>query len=242
MFDRIINLEFASLVFCEVDKSAFWNNALTNTVLTKDQVLLIENHLHSLNRTPAIYFENKDGLKTLIDFLQDNDYKHAYEDSWMFWTGEQINKEGFNKVKKVTTETELEEFLHTFDACYQKDDPQNPYGELGDYLRVAKGAWLKHHANDRVEYFVVYKDSKPVAVSTLTNFQDIGYISNVGSLQSVRGEGYGKLATLYCVEKSKNNSNTEHCLATEEGTFPNEFYKRIGFQTRFTAVCYVKTA
>jgi len=75
---------------------------------------------------------------------------------------------------------------------------------------------------------------------TLTNHDGIGYISNVGSLRKVRGEGFGKIASLYPVSQSIKNGNLEHCLATEEGTYPNEFYKRIGFETRFTAVCYVK--
>jgi len=56
----------------------------------------------------------------------------------------------------------------------------------------------------------------------------------------VRGQGYGKAATLYCIEQSIKNGNFEHCLATEENTYPNEFYKNIGFSTRFTAIGYTK--
>ena len=87
---------------------------------------------------------------------------------------------------------------------------------------------------------MVYKNNKPVAVSTLTNYDEIGYISNVGSLSEVRGEGFGKAATLFCIQESIKHGNREHCLATEEGAYPNEFYKRIGFVTRFTAVGYTK--
>lgn len=107
-------------------------------------------------------------------------------------------------------------------------------------LKVAENVWHKHNKTNKLEYFVAHKNNKPVAVSTLTNYNEIGYISNVGSLKEIRGEGYGKLATLYCVEQSKKNGNTKHCLATEEGTYPNEFYKKIGFKTRFTATGYSK--
>ncbi|MBU1071267.1 hypothetical protein KKG65_02535 [Patescibacteria group bacterium] len=58
----------------------------------------------------------------------------------MFHSGKNINSSGFARVEKVDSESKLEEFLKTFDACYQKDDPQNPYGKLGDYLKVAKKA------------------------------------------------------------------------------------------------------
>ena len=56
----------------------------------------------------------------------------------------------------------------------------------------------------------------------------------------MRGEGYGKLATLYAVLESQRLGNSDHALATEEGTHPNEFYKRLGFETRFTALAYSK--
>ena len=126
--------------------------------------------------------------------------------------------------------------MDTFNACYKKDDPQNPYGELGDYLNVARKVWSKYKRTNRLQYFVVFKGSEPVAVSTLTNFENIGYISNVGSLEKVRGEGFGKAATLFCVQESIKNGNDIHCLATEEGHYPNEFYKRIGFESRFNAI------
>jgi len=121
-----------------------------------------------------------------------------------------------------------------------KNDPQNAYGELGDYLIAAEEIWQKYHKTNKIEYFLIYKDKTPVAVSTLTNYENVGYISNVGSLKKVKGEGYGKLATLYCIEQSKKNGNSIHCLFTEEGTYANEFYKRIGFNSLFTAVAYTK--
>lgn len=240
MFDRFVNLRFAVVTYCHGDKSSFWNYALTDQLLDEKQLSLVERTMKILDRKPAIYFENTEKHKLLSFFLKKNGYRFDYEDSWMFHSGEGINIVNPNSVHKVENEEELKTYLTVFNACYQKDDPQNAYGELGDYLNVAKSVWHKHHKTDGIEYFIVYKDGTPVAVSTLTNFKNIGYISNVGSLREVRGQGFGKLATLYCVEQSKKRGNTLHCLATEEGTYANEFYKRIGFNTKFTAVCYKK--
>jgi len=105
---------------------------------------------------------------------------------------------------------------------------------------VAEKVWHRHHATGRIEYFTVFAGNEPVAVSTLANFKQIGYISNVGSLRKVRGQGFGKLATLYCVDLSKKRGNYYHCLATEDGTYPHEFYQRIGFVKKFSAACYLK--
>jgi len=240
MFDKFVDLGFAVVGNCDGDASTFWNYALTNQVVTRDQLSKIEETMQTLNRKPAVYFENRKDLQPLTDLLKERDYKFSFEDSWMFHLGEDIDTTHFDQVEKVTNDSELEIFLKTFDACYQKDDPQNVYGELGDYLNVAEKVWHRHHQTGRLEYFIVYKEEKPVAVSSLTNYETIGYISNVGSLREVRGQGFGKVASLYCVEQSKKHGNTEHCLATEEGTYANKFYKRIGFDTSFTAVGYMK--
>lgn len=159
----------------------------------------------------------------------------------MFYLKKKVDQSRFNVVRKVTNREALKIFLKTFDSCYQKDDPQNPYGELGDYLKAAKKIWHKYHKTKKIEYFLIFDGREPVAVSTFTNYNGTGYISNVGSLRKVRGRGYGKLATLYCVYQSMLNGNKRHCLATEEETYPNEFYKRIGFETIFTASGYSKS-
>jgi len=221
MFDKIINLPFGSISYCANEESAFWNQALVNQELNQQQLKLIETTLKKLKRQPAVYFENRNSLKPLIKFLLKHNYQHYFEDCWLFHPGRKINTEQFDNVKKVLTERELGIFLKTFDACFQKDDPQNPYGELGDYLKMAEKVWHRHQATNRVEYFTVYSKAEPVGVSTLTNFKQIGYISNVGSLRKVRGQGFGK-------------------LATEDGTYPHEFYQRIGFVKKFSAVCYLK--
>lgn len=241
MFDELIKLDFASIGWSKTDKSSFWNLALVNRLLDISEIEKIEETLNSVDRRSTLYFENRMDLMLLVQFLKERGYTEGYEDSWQFYKGWDIDENKFELVKKVESVEMLGVYLKTFDLCYQEGDPQNPYGRLGECLKVAEEAWHKHNKTGRLEYFIVYKDSKPVAVSSLTNFEGIGYISNVGSLREVRGEGFGKLATLYCVSQSIKNGNQEHCLATEEGEYPNEFYKRIGFETKFTAVGYTKS-
>jgi hypothetical protein len=240
MFDEVVNLEYASVGISKNDKSGYWNNALVNKILSEVEITKIEEILTSRDRKPTIYFENREDLKPLSEMLALRKYTKKWKDSWQFWNGGKIDTRYFDSVVEVATPLQLSIFLKVFNECYQKNDPQNPYGELGDYLKVAEDVWHKHNKTKRLEYFMVFKNKKPVAVSTLANFEGIGYISNVGSLREVRGQGYGKTATLYCVGQSIRYGNTEHCLATEEGAYPNEFYKRIGFATRFTALGYTK--
>lgn len=240
MFDKLDISKNYTICFSDGDPHSFWNNALVGSVLTKNEIEEVEGKLKKLDRKPAFYFENKPELKAFQKLLSDKGYKKEAEDSMMFHSGKDIDTSRFSEVKKVETKKDLDVFLKTFDQSYRKDDPKNPYGELGAYINVARDVWGKHYKSNRLEYFIAYKKDKSVAVSTLTNYEGIGYISNVGSILDVRGEGYGKLATMYCLDKSKKNGNTIHCLATEEGTNPNSFYNAHGFKTRFTVLLLVK--
>lgn len=239
-FDDFIDLGFAIIGYSKTDKTSYWNYALLKQEIGEKELNNLVKLFKDIDRNPEVYFENTVNASNLTKFLVSQDYEKSFEDCWQFWKNGIIDERYFDSVKKVTNSAELATFLETFDSCYQKDDPQNPYGELGDYLKVTESAWYKHNESNKLEYFIVYKDDRPVAVATLTNYNGLGYISNVGSLRDVRGEGYGKAVTLYCVRESIQNGNTEHCLSTEEGHYPNKFYKRIGFETRFTAVAYSK--
>lgn len=239
MSSSIEGLGYAQIITNPKEGSYYWNYALTEVVLNRQEISVIERSLGKANRATAIYFEDSDGMIPLKDELLDNGYKVAYVDSWMFYNSD-LRHDDFEGIKKVSSEDDLKIWLRTADLCFTLDDPQNPYGTLGAYLELAEETWREHNKSDRVEYFIAYKEDKAVAVATLTHQNGFGYISNLGSMKEVRGQGYGKRITFYCINQSKLKGNKEHFLATEDGTYPNEFYRRIGFKTRFRAVCYSK--
>jgi len=120
MFDKIVNLGFAFIGYCKIDKPAFWNVALANRLLSNEEVSKVEETFKSLGYKSTIYFENRKDLQAFVIFLKEKGYKKEYEDSWMFWQDKDIDKRYFSAAKKVTTEKELKIFLRTFNACYQK--------------------------------------------------------------------------------------------------------------------------
>ena len=138
MFDGLVDFGFASVGWSNTDRSSFWNLALVNGLLSKPEIEQVEEIFARQKRKPTFYFENRDDLKSLVKNLEENGYKKGYEDSWQFWKDGDVDESRFESVKMVESEEMLKEFLTTFDMCYQKGDPQNPYGELGEYLKVAE--------------------------------------------------------------------------------------------------------
>lgn len=239
-WDKIVDLGFATINYSELDPSSFSNFALVRQLLTDNQISKLEQLFRSLDRNSSIYFENKEELNILAEKFEQLSYKKILHDSWMFYESDLPNLEKFNFIKKVENNDDLETFIDVFDKSYVKNDPQNPYGEVKNFLSPVRNAWKKFGKKNRLEYFIVYKNDISVAVAALNNFEGMGYVSCVGSLPEFRGQGLGKAATLWAVRTSIENGNKIHCLATEEGNYPNEFYKRIGFKTKFTALQMAK--
>lgn len=239
MADRLENLGAGWLTYNNIRPSPVWNHIFIPTPIDQKQLEEFEKRMILIDRNPSLYFERNNKSEKMIRLLKRNAYTEYFEDSWMFFDNNRKIDTGFSNVQRVKTQKGLDLFLDTLDTSFRNTDPEHPY-ELGNYLQIAKKAWNNNKYCNKLEYFSVLKNNKVVSVATLTNFNGIGYISNVGSLPSVRGQGFGKLATLYCIEKSREYGNTIHCLATGNGTHAYEFYKRNGFKTKFTATCYVK--
>lgn len=232
---KLIQLPFATISYQQTT-SVYENYALIDILLNKNHLDSIAQQFSAIQRVPTICFENREALKHNIDFLKLHGYTHEYHDSWLFFKDETPNPLEFHDIITVATPEQLKIFLDTFDLCYRKDDPQNPYGEVKEYLPTTKKLWLSYGNSDQVKYFIAFDNKEPVAVSALTSYKGLGYISAVGSLQKVRGKGFGKKVSLFAASISRSLGNTQHFLLTEVGSYPYEFYKRIGFIEKFVGV------
>jgi ribosomal protein S18 acetylase RimI-like enzyme len=240
-YDEIFEYDFARTTYSKDDNSTFANFSLVNKIMTDGQSSKLEDLYKKLDRKLSFYFENGEENIFLREYLIKNSFKKQFEDSWMFYMkNNEFDESKLKDIKKVENESDLKVFIDVFDRSYVVNDPQNPYGDVKSFIPGAENAWRKFGATGRLEYFIVFKNGIPGAVSALNNYEGIGYISCVGSLPNFRGQDLGKKATLYAVKKSIKNGNGLHCLATEEGTYPNNFYKRIGFETKFTALQMTK--
>jgi GNAT superfamily N-acetyltransferase len=242
-FDRVETSPYGLLGFCEKEPSEYWNHFLVEKPLSDSEIKEVEALLITLKRQPAFYFQNTPQTEQFAAYLEHLSYKKAFEDVWMFYEDPITFSESlFEKnIRVVKNEKDLDVFCSVMDQSYRENDPQNPYGELHQYLDVTRDAWLKKRASGLLIYYVVYNnDQEPCGVGSVGFYKNIGYISNVGTLQAVRGQGFGKLAIFFALFLTQKQGCTYHCLATEVGGFPNQLYERLGFKTRFRASVFFK--
>lgn len=235
-YNSLKEFSFGTLAYTQRNESIYENYILVNRLLNKGNLIEIEKEFLFFNRKSAIYFEEHSELLENKIFLQSQGYTKSWKDSWLFYKKLISNIDDFSLVRKVNTSEDMDIFLTVFDNSYQENDPKNPYGSVKMYLDSNKAKFLEHGKSSRLQYFIAYDKKEPVAVSILTSHEGLGYVSGVGSLQKVRGKGFGKLVTLYAVFISQQIGNKKHFLLTEEGTYPYEFYKRLGFISEFLAI------
>ena len=226
------------MVFTKDDSELWWNYALINNVISNDELDYIENFFKKRDRLPSIYFSEGKKSKLIINFLKKKGYELTAQDSWLFWNKKSPIIDS-KEITKIETDIEFEEWIRTYIKSYPKEDPKNPYGDQTEFAEALKKSWYGRKKSYDTHY-LSFKNNKPVATAILTNYKKIGYLTSIGSIPSVRGEGYGKKISLYCVQNSIGLGNKHHFLVTEKGDYPYEFYKRIGFEPEFVAYLYTK--
>lgn len=224
--------------YSEVNPEDWWNFALLKKPIKKEEITLIEDFFKKRKRKSAIYFHDGSEFEKVKLILGYRDYNVSAKDYWMFWENgiPKIDDQG---IKEVKTDDDFDVWFETFIKSYQKDDPQNPYGEQTDFALLLKKLWRERKTRGE-KYFLAFDEDKPVAVGILMSYDKKGYIYSIGSIPSVRGKGFGKKISLYCIKESFRQGNKFHFLATEKGGYPFAFYERIGFNPEFVSYLYTK--
>lgn len=241
LFDQIRPV--ADSWFCSNNsgETPFWNQAVAFEVLNDAQVKKIETEFAKMERKPAFYLPQQKSLVGFSRELQNYGYEIKTSEVFMFHDGKNVPTLNFDSLKKVSSESELETFMKIFDDCYRSEDEKAGRGSgFNQCLQSTKDDWYRFHKNNRVEFFILYFENKPVGIISLTNYESMGYISNIGVLPAYRGMGLGKQITLFGVEMSKKHGNQVHFLIAEQGAAPEKIYGKIGFESKLVCDLLVK--
>lgn len=237
-FIEVKEAENMIYAYGEGDTETWWNFVLLKNPISKKELELVEEFFVKRKRKPSVYFTDDKKYDGMHELLLGEGYEITMNDSWMFWNGKCPSVEG-DEIIEVKSDAEFGKFLETFLKSYPKDDPKNPYGEQKELAKLLKKSW-EEGKTKKDKFYIAFDKGEPVAVGILTSYNEKGYLSGIGSIPSVRGKGFGKKISLYCVRESFKQGNKLHFLGTEKGDFPFEFYSRIGFESEFGAYFYTK--
>lgn len=89
----------------------------------------------------------------------------------------------------------------------------------------------------KINGFVLYKNGRAVSSGTYYAFSNFS-LENIGTLESERGQGYGKIIITYLLNRAKELNYKKACLVSYFGAL--EVYKKLGFKENTKEVTYIK--
>jgi len=247
--DEVADLEWAKLYTSKQITDEFNNYADIYTLEDEisEKVKKIEDLLTKKSRKSAIYLSDFSSPKNAAEKLtKDFGYIESFTDSLMVLDDsyELPDWESMTQVVHVGSDQHLlDELARVTKLSYSGEkSPGNPYGgiPMEEFIAATRKALENKNKINRIEAYLALNGKEYVACSVLLHDGKVGYICGVGSIPKARGRGFGKLVSQYASKRSRHLGCRITFLATEKGSRNEEFYRRIGYETKINGTCYVK--
>lgn len=231
------------LLFNNRIRDYYWNYATKLDIdkrSLREGIQRIVDFYKSIDRQPAIYITPFSRPKNLPEFIKTLGFQSKYRDAWMFYDNSSPKiklPEGFT-IRPVESKEEMKVFVEIFNQSYSGATPEEPYGALPKEYGECLFDSFKNSGKDKnVVNCLGFFKGNPVGIATLIYSGKFGVIYNVGTVPQLRKKGIGAALTLNAVSTSIKNDAKIVFLQTEEGSYNEAYYKKLGFSTRFIGEC-----
>lgn len=202
----------------------------------------IESNFQRVRRTPVLYTTPDTSPSDLTSYISKRNYSLAFTDAWMFFEKQvSLTLPPSIEVKVVCNIEEMKLYVSLFNQCYSGTGPNEVYG-------AAPAAWGENlfdsykntDPKNEVLHYMLLINGKSVAIAISVSCDDYSGLYSVGTIPSERGKGYGTLITLYAVKALQEKKIKNIFLQTEQGTYNEKLYQKMGFETCWLGKGWVK--
>ncbi|NQV14789.1 GNAT family N-acetyltransferase [bacterium] len=244
-FSEMKVIDGAVLLYSDIIDDFFWNYAAQVNITEGRVEELIQEVItfyREKKRLPSVYVTPFSKPNKTSKCLENHGFKVELRDAWMIYEKEPpaIGKPKALTIEEVKSNQQMEIFVKVFYEAYGGASPEEPYGELAaTYGEAIRLSCRNPSKETNVINYIGFVGEKPVGIGTLISSNGFGGIYNVGTSSDSRREGIGSAISLRAVEDSMKQRNTVTYLMTEEGSYVEELYRKLGFCTEFVGEGYV---
>lgn len=224
----------ARLFYSNKIKDPYWNHAAhikTSEEEIYDLIIKIKEFYKSKNRTPALHVNSFTQPPNIKSILFKEGFKSFSNDSIMFYGGKDIALDSDLEVRKVQTKKEIKIFVEVFNLAYGGANPDEPYGKLPpEYSEVLLESFNNNDEN--IKHYIGFINNEAVAIGTLIVNYKFGLLCNLGVSPSYRKKGFGAIMSLFRVKEALNLGCKIIFLLTEEGSYNEKLFTKLGFETK----------
>ncbi|MBU3957365.1 GNAT family N-acetyltransferase [Patescibacteria group bacterium] len=177
--------------------------------------------------------------KNFAELLFAYGFKKAYSESWMVHN-KKITHPRVKEVEmiKVQTAAQMRKFIELFNSFggnLPKSKRMNKF-----YEGVLWNSFKKRQSQIEVRHYLAILNQKPVGFGSLVVAKNYISIYNIGVLKQVRNRGIGKVLVNKLITDAKKLKGKGIFLQTTAGSLAQKFFKKMGFDIRFTADVFEK--
>lgn len=247
-FDGIDNYKNYSIAYHNKIKDC-WYNFITNIkVESKEEFNKI-----ILEAIPKMKAKNRNIAISVSPFMEliydnrelffDNDYELVSNEVWQIYHNfKELNhmKTNCTFTIKLEQTTDMKLYAEEMTKAYQTDDKDDPYGDLDSVYKEVYANYKKLENEYINEFYLVKVNNEIVGITQAVYDNEIYGIYCLAVKKGFRGKGIGKEIIKQQLQMCKDKNLKVAFLQTEEGYYPADIYRRLGFKDVFTEYFYRK--
>lgn len=195
-----------------------------------------KSEMDSLKRNACYKISPLDGklYKDREKYFAPKDFKETDNEVWQIF-------EDFNSLDNVGKFTDfnvelektndMKQFAHMTYDCFNAVDEEDPYAAMNKgYINIYEN--FKEHPDSKYkhEFYYIKSNNEIVGVITLVFGDGICGIYGLGIAKKHRKKGIGKEALRKLINQCRHKNVDMAFLQTEEGFYPADMYRKIGFK------------
>ena len=227
-------------------EDCIWNLAINLKINTKEEFVdiweEIKQIMRSKNRIPAVYVTPSSPIFERIDEIIPSEFIVAFHDMWMILDNTKSTPQYKSRLDININEVSYEKrklFVETTMKGFKTDDPNDPYGDIGDYYRDVLLDSFDNPQNEyKVKHYMAEHNGLPVSTASVISKGNIACVNNVVTIKEYKNNGICKEVMSNVFEGLRSSGVDEVFLQTEKGSYVEKFYENFGFKTVFEGICY----
>jgi ribosomal protein S18 acetylase RimI-like enzyme len=247
-FDRIDDFEKYSITYNNKIKDYWFNfiaNIKANTKEEFDNIMLEAiTKIKAKNRDIAVsVLPYSKEIYNNREMFFDNSYELVSNEVWQVYDNfqdvDKINTGCVLNVKLEKTE-DMKLYSEEMLNAYQTGDENDPYGDLDSAYQEVYENYNKASNEYIDEFYFAKVDDKIVGITSCAYDNEIYGIYGLAIKKEFRCKGIGKEIIKQQLKMCKDKKLKLAFLQTEDGYYPADMYRKLGFKDICTKYYYIK--
>lgn len=240
-FSEYVKRQGYVLLFSDLVEDYYWN--FISHITTDLEKVLKETRpiFADKKRQLALYITPDSAIK---ESNIPSSFQKAGVDAWMIMSDVSAvsNYQIPNHLTiKAIDVNERAEYVQAFQLAYGTSDPNDPYGNLPPaYSQSLSRSFEYDNKGYKKLYAGALIDGKMVGVACMLTKDKIAGIYGVGTIAAYRKQGIATSLLVFLYRKAMKSGINTIMLQTEDGSYNDKLYQKMGFTTIFKGTYYTE--